>query len=504
MTAKNFLKVKAEEIRSKENPTDEEISMLDQLDTLIETSDPMDLINAQREVQLLNMVKEQKEIADRDKLIEQYGEESYMKYKAQEAIEEQMIIKTSRAPNYQQMKIRVNDIQRLYPNVNIELAQNYDNLSEEEKAYVDKNSYSKGVKGYYNKDTDKVVIFADNIKNQADLEKTFAHETAGHKGLEVLLGNDYDNVIKQIYEEVKTTHAAELQKLAETYGKNLEVAADQKYIMEEFLANQADLEQAGFFKSLVQKIKMALRKCGFNAKWTDNEIKTLLRRSLAKQQSERIKDKQKLTEKNAARFAIIGEQGAAQLDKYSKQNNLDNLQIAKEMFAKGEDPKTIKFATGWEKGGDGKWRMEIPDLTIITKRKLPDGNEYNIDNFAFLDDYLENIVNAPELFAAYDQLRRIRVISANIDSLGSYSKENNRIYINYNNFINLPLAQQKDLLQTVLIHEVQHAIQYIEGFAIGSSPEYFEKFPVKKEYRLDELNVAQRAFDVVREKGKKY
>ena len=32
---------------------------------------------------------------------------------------------------------------------------------------------------------------------------------------------------------------------------------------------------------------MALRKCGFNAKWTDNEIKTLLRRSLAKQQRER-------------------------------------------------------------------------------------------------------------------------------------------------------------------------------------------------------------------------
>ncbi len=57
--------------------------------------------------------------------------------------------------------------------------------------------------------------------------------------------------------------------------------------MDAFLANQADLGQAGFFKSLVQKIKMALRKCGFNAKWTDNEIKTLLRRSLAKQQRDR-------------------------------------------------------------------------------------------------------------------------------------------------------------------------------------------------------------------------
>lgn len=287
IAAKRTLQSEAEKIRSKENPTDEEITMLDQLDTLIETSDPMDLIHAKQEVELINMAKQQQEITDRDKFIEQYGEEAYMKYKAQEAIEEQMVLKTSRTPNYQQMKIKINDIQRLYPNVNIELAQNYENLSADEKSYIAEKSYGENIKGYYNPKTDKVVIFADNIKNQAELEKTFAHETAGHKGLEVLLGNDYNTVLDEIYQETQKTHAAELQKIAQTYGKNLDNSADQKYVLEEFLANQADLEKASFFKSLVQKIKMALRKCGFNAKWTDNEIKTLLRRSLAKQQRER-------------------------------------------------------------------------------------------------------------------------------------------------------------------------------------------------------------------------
>ena len=69
---------------------------------------------------------------------------------------------------------------------------------------------------------------------------------------------------------------------------------------------QADLDKAGFFKSLVQKIKMALRKCGFNAKWTDNEIKTLLRRSLAKQQRERKGTG--TNGENGTRFAIANDE----------------------------------------------------------------------------------------------------------------------------------------------------------------------------------------------------
>ncbi len=66
------------------------------------------------------------------------------------------------------------------------------------------------------------------------------------------------------------------------------------------------------------------------------------------------------------RFSIIGEEGAARLDRELKQNNLDNLHTAKAMLEAGKDAKTIKLATSWEKGGDGKWRMEVPDLKMKT------------------------------------------------------------------------------------------------------------------------------------------
>ena len=38
---------------------------------------------------------------------------------------------------------------------------------------------------------------------------------------------------------------------------------------------------------------------------------------------------------------------------------LENLSTAKQMTADGKDAKAIKLATGWEPGGDGKWRMEM-------------------------------------------------------------------------------------------------------------------------------------------------
>ena len=68
------------------------------------------------------------------------------------------------------------------------------------------------------------------------------------------------------------------------------------------------------------------------------------------------------------RFAIIGEEGAANLDRYLAQNNLGNLRTAKEMLDAGKDAKTIKLSTGWEKGGDGKWRMEVPDIKMKNTR----------------------------------------------------------------------------------------------------------------------------------------
>ena len=159
------------------------------------------------------------------------------------------------------------------------------------------------------------------------------------------------------------------------------------------------------------------------------------------------------------RYQFVGESGAAAMDKAEEASvRLDNLAVAREMEASGKDAKAVKFATGWERGADGKWRYEIGD------GKLKEGwkeKAIRVEG-ASLSDVLDN----EELFNAYPQLRSISVSVESLDE-GTYGEYRN----------NTQMIALSDKLvfgvDGVLSHEVQHAIQYIEGFAKGGSPKNF-------------------------------
>ena len=151
------------------------------------------------------------------------------------------------------------------------------------------------------------------------------------------------------------------------------------------------------------------------------------------------------------RFSFIGEKGAAALDKfYEATTRIDNLAIAREMENKGDDAKAIKYATGWERGADGKWRYEIGDYT-----------------FRLTDDWrqaktLGDAIEHDELFAAYPELKEIAVyLDDNANSNGgNFNPKENKITVRATNEYNIGHS---------LIHEIQHAIQHKEGFARGAS-----------------------------------
>ena len=163
------------------------------------------------------------------------------------------------------------------------------------------------------------------------------------------------------------------------------------------------------------------------------------------------------------RFSIIGEEGAGR--GREAEARMSGLRIAREMEAAGKDAKTIKRATGWERGGDGKWRMEIPDLKIKREETLPDGTTYAKSEFSlkFHDGTLGEYVDAPELFEAYPELRNIRLavrpaeMSDTGFSYGYFDKSRNMIVV----YSDVSHAEE------LLVHEVQHAIQAQEGFPEG-------------------------------------
>lgn len=83
---------------------------------------------------------------------------------------------------------------------------------------------------------------------------------------------------------------------------------------------------------------------------------------------------------------------------------------------------------------------------------------------------LDAWLDYPELFAAYPALRSMPVILQHLSGyLGMYSPAERAIYIHRN----LDAPQQ---LRSILLHEIQHAIQHIEGFAKGGTRESAKLF----------------------------
>ena len=77
---------------------------------------------------------------------------------------------------------------------------------------------------------------------------------------------------------------------------------------------------------------------------------------------------------NNINFQILGEKGAKALDSWENvSTRIDNLALAKDMDRAGKDAKTIRLATGWEKGKDGLWRYETNDqeVNFYSKEHFP-------------------------------------------------------------------------------------------------------------------------------------
>lgn len=184
------------------------------------------------------------------------------------------------------------------------------------------------------------------------------------------------------------------------------------------------------------------------------------------------------------RYSLIGKKGAANLDHEEEvSTRLGNLNVARQMENTKKDAKAIKMATGWERGADGKWRYEIPDAKLSDMTDI-DGKgtmvKRNTEDMLWTSGKLGDKVDAPSLFKAYPDLKDVRLetdaITNGLPSNGSFNPKINTITIHANNL---------KYLNSILNHEIQHAIQHIEGFARGGNPEYLQWRieAAKKEWR---------------------
>ena len=172
---------------------------------------------------------------------------------------------------------------------------------------------------------------------------------------------------------------------------------------------------------------------------------------------------------NKIREQFIGEKGAAAADHADEVNTrLDNLSVAREMEAEKKDAKAIKMATGWERGADGKWRYEVGDVRFYDGLQLINRS---VKTEATLNDLLEDNKDKEALFASYPSLKNMPVVLEDMGYKGvgeyNYGKEtirlNTYLLTDDDGYFTKPAVE-------ILNHEIQHAIQKIEGFARGGSP----------------------------------
>lgn len=212
--------------------------------------------------------------------------------------------------------------------------------------------------------------------------------------------------------------------------------------------------------------------------------------------------------------------------------NKDSILISILQTNDKENARKIKMATGWERGADGKWRYEVDDFEIdmdgLARKNrlhsnLPWGKEYDtlsnklfdgvelteeeISRFDELSEkvnelrrtyeesdvrYLDDYVKDEKLFEAYPELKQVRVemYDAPTSNTGAtwYSNQN-LIRVN-------EAALERVDFRSILAHEVQHAVQSIEGFARGGNSTAYRN-------HLDALKEKRDAWSMIEEFDRK-
>jgi hypothetical protein len=136
-------------------------------------------------------------------------------------------------------------------------------------------------------------------------------------------------------------------------------------------------------------------------------------------------------------------------------------------------PETeITRLTGMWKGAEGKWRFEIPDKDAkLDKEAIEDLVKAPLKGNLLLSHNLEDVLKHDQLYEVYPQLKKVLVQyhadgpSGAPDAIAAYYRDYNIIAVGPE-FIKLNTADRT----AVMLHEIQHGVQKIEGFIPGASP----------------------------------
>lgn len=163
------------------------------------------------------------------------------------------------------------------------------------------------------------------------------------------------------------------------------------------------------------------------------------------------------------KFSIAGRKSLDNIrnDNYLYNRGINAYDTAQKLAKQNIDNEQIRQKTGWFQDKNGDWKYEFSDKDMSLKNiKIKSDRTYK------LSDILEH----DTLFTLYPQLKELKVQIKNMDKIGgNYNKNNKSITLSTNSIKN------NKMVEGTLIHEIQHAIQDIEGHELGTTSKLSKK-----------------------------
>ncbi len=320
-----------------------------------------------------------------------------------------------------------------------------------------------------------VWLVADNLPTVERAEQIFLHETVGHHGVEAVLGKRFRPCLEEV---VGLYGKGGLKDIAEAYGFDLGTRDGRLNAAREKIAQIAETgERPGFLKRLYQAIREALRKMGFRVSFSDADIQSLLARAqeyvrhgthVQWQEPRSILERGK---GSGRKYVVFRRRGSVPAysgpykTRLAAEQAMDQgvLLSPEELKAfRAADPSYAYAgpkATGFIKADaqgrtfegpyDHKVRFEIDDSKAELRfAELLNNRKYK----------LGDVLKHDELFENYPAAKDIEFVKVKTDQYrGSFNGKVIKVSDSLND---------REARKTVL-HEIQHYIQEVEGWARG-------------------------------------
>lgn len=315
---------------------------------------------------------------------------------------------------------------------------------------------------------------------------TALNSVVGHEITHVLEGTELYSELQQAVKEYATTkgvYDSKLKELTELYKDVKDANVENELtsdLVGEYLFSDTD-----FVNNLSAKRPNLFQKIY-------NEIKYLLKVATAGSKEARQLEKVKKTFEDAYRqtssntntnteYSIVGINGVKNLDEGKmKSALLNSYDAAQQLYNENKNKMSAKELkdfiynqTYWYQDKNGKWKIEIPDKDMKVEFKQP----VEIDK----EYTLEDIVDHNILYSLYPEFKSYKLVVKNLDKngfiaklfgktknyklRGKFNSETKTIFLNKNYVTD---AKLQEAVRKTVIHELQHAIQHVEGFERGA------------------------------------